>query len=117
MGVKIDMSKIKMTKKKSGRRKARTDSEVCAARYSPVDIGRICEVLGLIPIPENVTVPGLVDLWNNNTDYYLPRLEDQGKELRTLSKPLSEQTVSEVSRRQDSMAAYIKRRLPGEEND
>jgi len=91
MGVKLDMGMIKMAKKKSGRRKARTDSEVCADRYSPVDIGRICEVLGLIPIPENVTVPGLVDLWNNNTDYYLPRHEDQGKELKTISKPLSEQ--------------------------
>lgn len=91
MGVKLDMSKIKMTKKKSGRRKSRTNGEVCADRYSPVDIGRICTVLGLIPIPENVTVPGLVDLWNNNTDYYLPRHEDQGKELRVLSKPKAEQ--------------------------
>jgi 5-formyltetrahydrofolate cyclo-ligase len=91
MGVKIDMSKVKMTKKKSGRRKARSDSQVCADRYSTIDISRVCTVLGLIPIPENVTVPGLVDLWNTNTDYYLPRLEDQEKELRVLSKPKSEQ--------------------------
>jgi len=77
--------------KKGGRRRARTETEVCADRYGPIDIGRVCEVLGLIPIPENVTVRGLVDLWNNNTDYYLPRHDDRGKDLRTLSKPKEQQ--------------------------
>lgn len=90
MEAKVDMGMLNMSKKKSGRRKARTDGEVCADVYSPVDIGRICVELGLIPIPENISVPGLVELWNSNTDYYLPRHENQGKELRTMSKPLSE---------------------------
>ena len=77
--------------KKVGRRPLRTNAEVCADRYSPIDIGRVCSVLGLLPIPENVTVHGLVELWNNNTDYYLPRHSDQGTDLRTLSKPKEQQ--------------------------
>ena len=55
--------------KKVGRRPSRTNAEVCADRYSPIDIGRVCSVLGLLPIPENVTVHGLVELWNQTTDY------------------------------------------------
>jgi len=88
MGTKLDKRRMV---KKGGRRKPRTNAEVCADRYSHIDIGRVCKVLGLIPIPENVTVHGLVDLWNNNTDYDLPRHDDRGKDLRTLSKPKEQQ--------------------------
>ena len=79
-------------KKKGGRRKAVAPVKVVKdLPRSPVDVGRICTVLGLIPIPEEIKMSGLIDLWNDNTNYYLPRHEDQGKELRTMSPPLAEQ--------------------------
>lgn len=77
------------TVRNGGRRKSGPNKEL--QRYSPLDIDRICEVLGLVPVPENISTSGLVDLWNTNTDYYLPRIEDKGKELRIMSKPIEEQ--------------------------
>jgi len=59
---------------------------------SPVDFQRVCEALGFGDVPPNLTETSLIDLWNNNTDYYLPRLDDQDKPLLTISKPLKDRT-------------------------
>ena len=55
---------------------------------SPVDFKRICKKLGFGAVPPNISEPSLIDLWNDNTDYYLPRMEDRRKPLLVISKSL-----------------------------
>ena len=57
---------------------------------SPVDFQRVCDVLGFGDIPPNLTETSLIDLFNNHTNYYLPRIEDKDKPLLTISKPLED---------------------------
>lgn len=78
--VRFNRNKRRMT----GRKKMGRPFE---STRSPVDFQRVCEVLGFGDIPPNLTETSLIDLWNNHTNYYLPRLDDKGKPLLTISKP------------------------------
>jgi hypothetical protein len=77
---------------KRGRKKMGRPLLIDTSR-SPVDFHRICQELGFGDIPPNLTEPSLIDLWNNMTDYYLPRLDGKLSPLSTLSKPLKDRTA------------------------
>lgn len=50
---------------------------------SPVDIERIVNLLQLDE-PERLAKFQIIDLWNQFTDYYLPRYCDRGRPLRPM---------------------------------
>lgn len=83
--VRFNRSKRRMTGRKRMGRPSSDDNP-----RSPVDFDRVCEALGFGEVPPNMTETSLIDLWNNYTDYYLPRLEDKKHALKFISKPMKD---------------------------
>ncbi len=91
-----------LTKKRIIGRKRMGRPSLHEGPRSKVDWERICKVLGFGDVPPNISEMALIDLWNDMTDYYLPRLEDRGKPLEEMSKPIQDRVDElELWRRDD----------------
>jgi hypothetical protein len=60
-------------------------------RLDEIDFGRIITYLKSARIPTTERIkPELIDLWNENTSWYIPRMRDKGKNLKTMELILNE---------------------------
>ncbi len=54
-------------------------------RLDEVDFARIISFLKSSRVPTSGRIKAeLIDLWNEATDWYVPRMSDKGKELKTM---------------------------------
>ncbi len=70
-------------RQKIAHKKLREKSQV--DRLDEIDFKMIITYLKSSRVPTSErTKPELIDLWNENTSWYIPRMSDRGKDLKTM---------------------------------